>query len=305
MVDVFKELADSSRREILKELRLGPRRVADLVAATGLKQPNVSNHLAKLREKGLLGHKKVGREVIYFFADQEAFLTVCAAFSKPSGAVHSSSLKSRAESYARLAAEGDEEASCHLVCELVKERTPLLSIYSDVLGPALRRIGDWYGAGTVDEACEHAATAISERIMSRLMQFYSPMIRCDKKAILGCAAGNRHCVGLRMASDLLQSEGWTTVFLGGDVPLPAFKAAVTRHSPDLVLASCTTEAALEPTLELVTAISRHGATIGVGGQVAQEQAIALKRAGADWVVGNLKEFASEVFREPAVLQTKL
>lgn len=56
-------LADRSRLAILGELAGGERRVSDLVAATGLGQPNVSKHLACLWECGLVERVRHGREV--------------------------------------------------------------------------------------------------------------------------------------------------------------------------------------------------------------------------------------------------
>ena len=38
-------------------------RVGDIVVATGLRQPNVSNHLSRMRASGVVKSSKVGREV--------------------------------------------------------------------------------------------------------------------------------------------------------------------------------------------------------------------------------------------------
>ncbi len=58
-------LSDVSRQSILELLRDGEMRVADLVAATVLSQPNVSKHLRCLRGCGLVESDKRGREVFY------------------------------------------------------------------------------------------------------------------------------------------------------------------------------------------------------------------------------------------------
>ena len=51
---VCQALADPSRLLILEELRHGERTISDLQAAVGLGQSNVSRHVAKLRERGLV-----------------------------------------------------------------------------------------------------------------------------------------------------------------------------------------------------------------------------------------------------------
>lgn len=58
-------LADRSRLRLVEQLAGGPRRVSDLVDATGLTQSNVSRHLACLYDCGLVERERHGREVHY------------------------------------------------------------------------------------------------------------------------------------------------------------------------------------------------------------------------------------------------
>jgi len=51
---LFRGLGDPSRLGILETLRTGSMSVGQLVLATGLSQPNVSNHLARLHGCGLV-----------------------------------------------------------------------------------------------------------------------------------------------------------------------------------------------------------------------------------------------------------
>ncbi|MCC7368771.1 MAG: helix-turn-helix transcriptional regulator [Chloroflexi bacterium] len=66
---LFRGLADPSRLAILEILRAGERTVSDVVEATGLSQPNVSSHLACLRDCGLVLSRQDGRFVYYRLAD--------------------------------------------------------------------------------------------------------------------------------------------------------------------------------------------------------------------------------------------
>lgn len=67
-------LSDPSRLRILEVLRGDEERVSDLVAATGLSQPNVSRHLACLWGCGLVAREKRGREVYYWLIEGVADL---------------------------------------------------------------------------------------------------------------------------------------------------------------------------------------------------------------------------------------
>ena len=58
-------LAEPSRRALLENLRYGQKTVTQLVVATSLKQPNVSNHLAKMKQQGIVRAERIGRQVYY------------------------------------------------------------------------------------------------------------------------------------------------------------------------------------------------------------------------------------------------
>lgn len=66
---LFRGFADPSRLSILEALREGEKTVSELVAATGLSQSNVSNHLACLRDCGLVSTRPEGRFAVYSLSD--------------------------------------------------------------------------------------------------------------------------------------------------------------------------------------------------------------------------------------------
>lgn len=66
---LFRGFADPSRLGILDALRNGPLTVSEIVEATRLSQPNVSNHLGCLRDCGLVTAEQQGRYVTYHLSD--------------------------------------------------------------------------------------------------------------------------------------------------------------------------------------------------------------------------------------------
>jgi DNA-binding transcriptional ArsR family regulator len=66
----FRGLADQSRLAVLEALHDGPRCVSEIVAATGLSQPNASAHLTCLGECGLVTRERLGKFVYYGIADK-------------------------------------------------------------------------------------------------------------------------------------------------------------------------------------------------------------------------------------------
>ncbi|WP_299821752.1 metalloregulator ArsR/SmtB family transcription factor [uncultured Jannaschia sp.] len=66
---LFRGLGDPNRLAILAELDPDPRTVGEIVSATGLTQPNASNHLRCLSECGLVLREAKGRHALYRLAD--------------------------------------------------------------------------------------------------------------------------------------------------------------------------------------------------------------------------------------------
>ena len=66
---LFRGLADPSRLAIFEALRSGAKTVSEIVASTKLSQPNVSAHLAYLKDCGLVASQQEGRKVFYRLQD--------------------------------------------------------------------------------------------------------------------------------------------------------------------------------------------------------------------------------------------
>jgi ArsR family transcriptional regulator, virulence genes transcriptional regulator len=67
--DLCQTLAEPTRLEMLSLLGDGPKAVKDLVALLGQRQAKVSQHLALLRQRGIVRAERVGNEMHYSLAD--------------------------------------------------------------------------------------------------------------------------------------------------------------------------------------------------------------------------------------------
>ncbi|HEX5724989.1 MAG TPA: metalloregulator ArsR/SmtB family transcription factor [Longimicrobiaceae bacterium] len=63
--DVFRAVADPTRRAMLELLRETDRSVNELVERFPVSQPAISRHLRVLREAGLVRPRKAGRQRVY------------------------------------------------------------------------------------------------------------------------------------------------------------------------------------------------------------------------------------------------
>lgn len=299
MERVFAELGETSRRQILAELRSGEKNVSELVKATGLKQPNVSNHLARMRLRGVVKGRKVGREVVYSLGSPEIEAILHSVFASQTPVDAMIEWPELARKYAKAASVGEEQECAEILEIAFRASAPLLDIYQDLIAPAMALIGSWYKVAAIDEAQEHMASSITERMMMRAMQVAGPVRRTGMLAVLGCAPENHHVIGLRMVSDFLRLAGWKTLFLGSNVPIKSFVATVEQHAPHMVLTSCGSEEGLASTLELVAALatlksSKRAFKIGVGGAIAGEFGPRYLEAGADFSAASLREFAEQI-----------
>lgn len=80
-------LGDPIRASIVRLLRDGPVCVCEMASALGERQNNVSNHLAKLREGGLVRPSRVVADTrrVYYERDDEACLSALEALGEVLG----------------------------------------------------------------------------------------------------------------------------------------------------------------------------------------------------------------------------
>lgn len=68
--EILKALSNHHRLLMLHELRSGEKTVTELSSATGLRQANVSQHLALMRRSRVVVERRAGNSVFYHIADK-------------------------------------------------------------------------------------------------------------------------------------------------------------------------------------------------------------------------------------------
>jgi methanogenic corrinoid protein MtbC1 len=110
----------------------------------------------------------------------------------------------------------------------------------EVLLPALRKIGENWGEGSIVSANEHFATEVIRREISTAISSL-PVDREKNGAgvLLACPEGERHDLGLLALDLLLLERGMRTVYLGAEVPQSDLVRAVSDLAPRAVCLSAT------------------------------------------------------------------
>jgi len=93
--DLLRALAAPVRIAIVLELRTAERCVHELVAALGVTQPLISQHLRVLKDAGVVAGEKHGREVVYRLVDEHLAHIVVDAVSHAEEAAGDTGRKDR------------------------------------------------------------------------------------------------------------------------------------------------------------------------------------------------------------------
>lgn len=139
---------------------------------------------------------------------------------------------------------------------------------ADTAGQALVRLGELWAAGSVSIAEEHLASERLARALARLAESI-PLDRRAPRAVLTCAEGDDHALGLALVELVLREAGWRTDWTGRRTPIPELENVLARGGKLLCVsaAAVSTDAlALRRQAEELGKVARaSGASLVLGG----------------------------------------
>ena len=189
------------------------------------------------------------------------------------------------------------------VVELARESgLGIRALYLEVFQPAMRDIGRLWQENRITVADEHLATAITQASMGRL---YEELFRAGPEPgpllVAACADQERHELGLRMICDVLEMEGWDTVFLGASVPVEDLVRMVRARRPQVVALSASIAPHVARVREAIRAIRegepRGAPLIAVGGRAFADDPTLAERLGADFTAQDAVEAAERLMEK--------
>lgn len=192
---------------------------------------------------------------------------------------------------------GRRREAFRIVDEARAAGADIQSLYLNVFQPAMREVGRLWQMNRMTVAQEHLATAITQGAMARLYEDIFRRQDVDLTEgrpllIAACAPQERHEIGLRMLCDLLELDGWDTVFLGATVPGdPLVDMLVERQPQVLALSASTAPQVAE--LELLIRRLREAVAdppfVLAGGRAFEDDADLAHRIGADGVATDARD----------------
>jgi DNA-binding transcriptional MerR regulator len=187
------------------------------------------------------------------------------------------------------AVRGYDETALHSVLDEALAAFALETVLGDLILPALRKIGEEWERGELEVAQEHFATnLVRERLLglARLWGRGSGVL-----AILACAPGERHDIGLIAFGLLLRSHGWRILFLGADTPLETLERTAASNPAQLVVVASVDSTRLETEAKRLRRLARTAPLVLSGAGASDE---VCTRLGIEQLDGDLVSAAADV-----------
>jgi methanogenic corrinoid protein MtbC1 len=210
-------------------------------------------------------------------------------------------MTAEATQYLEALRRGDRRAAFDVVDRALDAGTDLRALYIEMVQPAMREIGRLWQENVLSVAEEHLATAITQAAMGRIFErVFEWRDNRTPRLIAACADEERHQMGLRMLCDLLEMEGWETVYLGASVPIESLVDLARTQKPDAIAISATIAPHVPRVRQAITAIRAAGLSpepvIAVGGRAFLADPQLATRVGADVTAADADE-AVRLLRE--------
>jgi methanogenic corrinoid protein MtbC1 len=155
----------------------------------------------------------------------------------------------------RQALDCFDDARAQAVLDTLITELSFEAIARQVILPYLRDLGDRWERGEASVAQEHFASIV---LRGRLLALARGWDRGGgPRALLACAPGERHDLGLIVFGLALRQHGWRITYLGADTPVETLAAAMRELSPAAVILTALRPDRLHPIRELLTELARN------------------------------------------------
>lgn len=126
-----------------------------------------------------------------------------------------------------------------LILQALEDGMDPPSIYSKVLIPAQREVGQLWHIGDINVGEERIVSTTTRDLMTLIVDRYAPDPDSSRTVVLASVSGNAHDLGLRAVADLFRLDGWRVIFLGADMPTDGILHAARSYTADLVVLTAT------------------------------------------------------------------
>ena len=128
-----------------------------------------------------------------------------------------------------------DDGAAHAVFDSLLAHLSLDTLLRDVVIPYLHELGEQWEQGEISIAQEHFASTLLRGRLLGLARGWGRGL--GPVAVLACAPGEQHDLGLLAFGLALRARGWRVVFLGADTPIASVADAAGSCDPAFVVVS--------------------------------------------------------------------
>jgi MerR family transcriptional regulator, light-induced transcriptional regulator len=180
---------------------------------------------------------------------------------------------------------GERHVASRIILNAVQAGTSIRDIYLRAFQPSQREVGRLWQMNEINVAQEHYCTAATQLIMSQLYQHIFTGQKAERTVIAACVAGDLHEIGARMVADLMEMDGWNTIYLGANVPSADIVKLLEQHEADILALSVTMTFHIRAVANLIRGVRESAVgsrvKIMVGGHPFNVASELWRRVGAD------------------------
>jgi len=145
-------------------------------------------------------------------------------------------MSNASEELYRAIVDGDDRLASDATQKLLKEGLSPREIISNILVPAMRRVGELYEKGEyfIPELVASAEAFRASMDVLRPHIKGSSDVPVTGVAVFGTVRGDIHELGKNLAAAVFEAEGFQVIDLGVDVPPERFAEAAEKYNADVV-----------------------------------------------------------------------
>ena len=188
-------------------------------------------------------------------------------------------LSRAADQYWAALAEPDPDAAYSVVEDVLTSGTPVADVLTEVVARSQRWIGDHWASADWTVSQEHAATAVSELVLQRVMAQLPPLDESLPPVLVTCAERESHSLPAMVVAASLRSWGWPAEY-AGSLTGEALAERIADLQPATVLISASLTSSLTRLARQIATITDAGIPVVVGGSAFDPAGDRARRLGA-------------------------
>ncbi len=211
-------------------------------------------------------------------------------------AILTKDFKTLAELFYNTMLEGNRENTFQYLNLLYANRISQVEMFDNIVFPAFHRVGMKWLSGELRIEQEHLASNTALHAIFKLQDHITKKPKHGGIALCGCLEDEYHEIGITCVNNVLDTNGWTTLYLGPNLPAESFVDAIENYVPNIVCISTTAPKSQKQLLEqcgrLYETTRIIGAKLIVGGSGVSEKL--KKKITADFIPTSIASVVSFV-----------